>query len=99
MNYGLTTCLLLSDEITNKKGIYYYVFDNDEKHLNLRAFTEAQKIEMYERQLGVCPMCGNHFIIEEMEADHIDPWHSGGKTDVSNGQMLCKHCNRIKSGH
>ena len=91
--------LMLDDEITNKKGIYYYVFDGDEKHLNLRAFTEAQKIEMYERQLGICPMCGNHFLIEEMEADHIDPWHSGGKTDVDNGQMLCKHCNRIKSGH
>ena len=40
-----------------------------------------------------------HFKIEEMEADHVDPWHSGGRTDVNNGQMLCKHCNRIKSGH
>ncbi|MFY1026461.1 HNH endonuclease [Actinobacillus seminis] len=34
---------------------------------------------------------------EKMEADHITPWSQGGKTDFSNGQMLCKGCNRKKS--
>jgi 5-methylcytosine-specific restriction endonuclease McrA len=33
-----------------------------------------------------------------MEGDHIDPWHSGGKTNAVNCQMLCKECNRRKSG-
>ncbi|MBQ6039644.1 MAG: HNH endonuclease [Oscillospiraceae bacterium] len=33
-----------------------------------------------------------------MEGDHIDPWHFGGKNDAANCQMLCKHCNRRKSG-
>ena len=33
-----------------------------------------------------------------MEADHILPWHSGGKTELSNCQMLCKMDNRTKSG-
>lgn len=33
----------------------------------------------------------------EMEADHIDPWHSGGKTVENNCQMLCKPDNRRKS--
>ena len=46
----------------------------------------------------ICPVCGKHFEIEEMEADHIDPWHSGGKTVIENCQMLCKPCNRRKSG-
>ena len=36
--------------------------------------------------------------IEEMEADHIKPWHEGGKTNVENCQMLCKQDNRTKSG-
>lgn len=41
----------------------------------------------------------NMTVLRNMElADHIDPWHSGGKTIASNCQMLCKHCNRIKSG-
>ena len=33
-----------------------------------------------------------------MEADHITPWHEGGKTNEDNCQMLCKECNRRKSG-
>lgn len=36
--------------------------------------------------------------IEEMEADHITPWHAGGKTTSDNCQMLCRECNRRKSG-
>ena len=31
-----------------------------------------------------------------MEADHITPWHEGGKTIEENCQMLCKDCNRRK---
>ncbi len=34
----------------------------------------------------------------EMEADHITPWHEGGKTIPENCQMLCKEDNRRKSG-
>lgn len=34
----------------------------------------------------------------EMEADHITPWHEGGKTTAINCQMLCKQDNRTKSG-
>lgn len=56
------------------------------------------KREVYEKQKGICVKCGKHFDIKEMEADHIEPWHSGGKTIADNCQMLCKHCNRIKSG-
>ena len=35
--------------------------------------------------------------IEEMEADHITPWHLGGKTVDENCQMLCKTFNREKN--
>lgn len=33
-----------------------------------------------------------------MEADHIVPWHKGGKTTLENCQMLCMPCNRAKGG-
>ena len=36
--------------------------------------------------------------IDDMEGDHITPWHAGGKTSAENCQMLCKECNRRKSG-
>jgi len=51
----------------------------------------------FEKQNGVCPICKQTFTITEMEADHITPWHAGGKTDASNCQMLCKEDNRRKS--
>lgn len=90
--------LLMDDEVDSKKGIYPYIFTRKEKFLNLRTFSDAQKLSAYERQKGICPMCGNRFDIEEMEADHITPWHAGGKTVPGNCQMLCRECNRRKSG-
>ncbi len=94
-----TIARLMEDEdVTNKKGIYSYVLDGKEKHLNIRAFSNNQKREAYERQKGKCPVCKEHFEVEEMEADHITPWHEGGKTSAENCQMLCKEDNRRKSG-
>ncbi len=90
--------LMQDEEVTKKSGIYSYVLTKDEKYLNLREFTENQKREAYERQKGICPKCNKHFKIEEMDADHITPWHEGGKTIPENCQMLCKHENRVKSG-
>ena len=90
--------LMMDEDISNKKGIYEYLLDGKEKHLNIREFTPNQKREAYERQNGVCPNCNGTFEIQEMEGDHITPWHSGGKTNAENCQMLCKECNRRKSG-
>ncbi len=90
--------LMEDEDVTNKKGIYSFVLNGKEKHLNIRAFTSNQKREAFERQGGVCPVCKKPFLIEEMEADHITPWHEGGKTSAGNCQMLCKEDNRRKSG-
>lgn len=88
--------LMIDDDVTRKKGIYSYVLTREEKHLAIRAFTEAQKREAYERQAGICPVCRSHFEINEMEADHITPWSEGGKTNAANCQMLCREDNRRK---
>lgn len=90
--------LMEDDDVTKKKGIYDYVLTRKEKYLNIRTFTESQKRTVYEKQNGVCPICKKHFQFNEMEGDHITPWHLGGKTEISNCQMLCKECNRRKSG-
>lgn len=88
--------LMMDDDVTSKKGIYYYVLTRDEKHLNIRAFTPSMKREAYERQNGKCPVCNKQFEIAEMEADHITPWTAGGKTNAANCQMLCLLDNRTK---
>ena len=89
--------LMIDEDITKKSGIYSYVLDEDERHLNIRAFTPKMKREAYERQNGICPKCGDPFPIEKMQADHITPWSLGGATIASNCQMLCDDCNRRKS--
>jgi len=90
---------LMSDEdVTNKKGIYTYVLTKEERNLSIRAFSDNQKRESFERQNGVCPKCKKTFEITEMEADHITPWSKGGRTNSENCQMLCKDDNRRKSG-
>ena len=90
--------LMADSAVQRKKGIYQYVFDHDERHLDIRAFDDNMKREVYERQLGVCPICGQYFDIEQMEADHIVPWCKGGRTVADNCQMLCRKCNREKGG-
>lgn len=92
------TKLLLDEDVTKKAGIYTYLLDGNEKHLNIRAFSDNQKLEAYERQKGICPICNNHFDYKEMQGDHIIPWCDGGKTISENCQMLCIDCNRHKGG-
>jgi len=93
-----TARLILDDDVTKKHGIYPYILTRDEKHLSIRAFSDAVKQKVYEQQQGICAQCGKHFELAEMEADHIKPWHEGGKTVIENCQILCKHDNRTKSG-
>ncbi len=90
--------LIEDEDVTKLGGIYPYLLTGDERYLSLRQFDDRTKRRVYERQEGVCPDCRGHFEIEEMEADHITPWHLGGKTTEENCKMLCKDCNRRKSG-
>ena len=89
--------LMMDDDVTKKPGIYSYLLTGDERHLNIRAFSVAMKTAAFERQGGNCNLCRKSFGIENMEADHIDPWSEGGKTETENCQVLCRPCNRRKS--
>ncbi len=90
--------LMQDEDVTKKSGIYPYILTRKERYLSIRAFTSNMKREAYERQNGYCLSCRQEFSISDMEADHIKPWHEGGKTIAENCQMLCKECNRTKSG-
>ena len=89
--------LVFDEDVTKKAGIYSYVLTRDEKHLNIRSFSQAIKQKVYERQSCKCALCGGSFTLKDMEADHITPWVEGGKTNEENCQMLCRDCNRRKS--
>ena len=93
-----TAKLIADDDVTKKSGIYPYILTHDERYLSIRAFSDTTKQKVYEHQRGICIHCHEHFELNEMEADHITPWHEGGKTLEDNCQMLCKEDNRRKSG-
>lgn len=88
-------------ESTKVKDIYKYIIDGHIKHLAIRQFDSKTANAAYSKQGGKCPHCqteGNQtvYAFDDMEADHIIPWSQGGKTELSNCQMLCKHHNRSK---
>lgn len=82
--------------IRKPAGIYRYVLDGNEQHLNLRLFDKAQKMAVYEQQGRKCATCGAEVDFVKMEGDHITPWKDGGLTTNENLQMLCRPCNRRK---
>ncbi len=93
-----TAALMADHEVTKRSGVYAYILSGEEKYLSLRQFEDEDKRAAYEQQQGVCPICKKHFDYDKMHADHITPWHAGGKTVPENLQMLCRDCNLKKSG-
>ena len=86
----------ITGELTSK-GYEEYLLSGDERCLSIRRFSDKMARTAYERQKGVCAICGERFAFEEMQADHIKPWSKGGHTVASNCQMLCRTCNLKKS--
>jgi hypothetical protein len=55
----------------------------------VRFFSRAQRLALIERD-GGCAKC--HAPPEHCEAHHIRWWEQGGRSDISNGVMLCARC-------
>lgn len=86
--------------------------EQDPVLLEIRLFEKSDIKTLYERQTqqakvdgtSNCPMCSQMennnrnriYKLTEMDADHVSAWSKGGKTDISNCQLLCKTHNRMK---
>lgn len=73
---------------------------------DMRTKYREQTNEAKKKGVSNCPICVTDTGFEntttiwnqkEMEGDHIKPWFDGGRTELSNLQMLCQHHNRQKS--
>lgn len=56
----------------------------------------SHKRALYGEQAGNCEGCGEHFLLQNLEVDHIVPRSKGGTDHIENLQLLCGACNRIK---
>ena len=67
-----------------------------------RLFTADDKVELLSRlkpdENGryECAVCHQHFSADELTVDHIDAWSTGGRTVLSNAQLVCRACNSRK---
>ena len=69
-----------------------------------RTFDEDQRIAVYRRDKGLCAKCLDDGCGEEealvpwaqYDADHVIPHSMGGRTEISNAQVLCRAHNRSK---
>ena len=92
---------LISDKATELEDRIRAVVNNisvDSKRL----FTEDDKTELLGKQTAEegkyrCAICGQLFYGNELTVDHIKPWSKGGRTVISNAQLLCRACNSTKS--
>lgn len=70
-----------------------------------RNFSYLERIMIYRKNKGICQECRKEGKTDEeatvpwhdFEADHLKPWSREGLTTIDNGQVLCKHHNRVKS--
>jgi 5-methylcytosine-specific restriction endonuclease McrA len=66
-----------------------------------RLFTADDKIALLQQQTSEnnryqCAHCQQLFFANELEIDHITAWSKGGRTVLSNAQLLCRACNAAK---
>ena len=61
-----------------------------------RLFSNKDKKDLFHPGY-ICSWCNNEILsIDDAEVDHIIPFSQGGKTDITNAQLLHRHCNREK---
>ena len=70
---------------------------NEDKIIESDTFDKEQRQIIFARDNYTCQYCSiTRDEGAELESDHIVAIAQGGKTQVSNGQTLCKPCNRSK---
>ena len=94
---------LRSDSIQNLKYRHDFYKEHFLKKLinlepldDIRIFSEDQKSALYSMYKGKCNICRVDCDRNNFHADHIKPFSMGGKTALSNGQLLCVNCNLSK---
>ena len=84
-------------------GVIPAVLDSQSRLLDLgrrRTFTQPQRIAMALRQGGLCNIEGCDRPATWCDANHRQPWSTGGRTTIDNGELICpRHHTLVHQGH
>lgn len=66
-----------------------------------KPLTRKEYAELYLRQDGRCPQCGQKLEVKggnevEIRDEHLNPLWRGGSNELSNRELWCKPCTRPK---
>ena len=68
---------------------------SSEERERRRHFNIEERTALLILAQGRCQRC-NAVLGDDWEPDHVVPYANGGLTDITNGQALCRSCNRKK---
>ena len=90
-----------NDVLARIEVLAQYNFEMTEHQYNCdnqrKLMTQELREQIIERDQSICQICHKKCRRDEIEIDHIKPVSKGGKTTISNLQVLCSTCNRQKS--
>lgn len=100
----LADCLVIRE----REG--YFTYDAVQKHIRKqratasmpverKPLTKSQRKELYTRQNGICPRCGDPKKFTEMEDDHLWSLAHGGGNNIRNRRLICSFCNKQKGSN
>ena len=107
-NYGT---VIIADQRPKRKtwkrtlriGGLYISFSNIKmrKCCDQRYFTDKHKMKdikraIYNEHEGICPICGQHYEFDQMEAHHVLPWfkYPELREQKENIEVLCVKCHK-----
>lgn len=73
-------------------GEYKRIFPSIRYKDTNRLFNEEQKIRIYFKQRGLCPICGKSLNFNRAQCHHRKEFSKGGQTKIGNAQMVHPSC-------
>ena len=93
---------LVIDRLSDDAGLFqnFIHLNRPQKRTDIkevRVESRPVKERLYKEQKKLCNGCKKDLEMRHLEVDHILPRSKGGQDNIENLQLLCGHCNRVKS--